>query len=171
MFSFIQNIGSLRKPYEADASDAKLQRRRRDEVLDEGQVERYEHSEDHDGDGGQVLSVQAIILFLEDFVMSRLDSRLKSDEGETGDGDFLSPWAKTTASNENDMKEASLAYAKCSKAVRSVRSSSVEDTNLSHVYVLIQDLRDLKALGVTVLRLDGNSDFIANVRAAVDRAQ
>lgn len=165
MFSFVQNITSVLKPYETKAVDARLKRRGRDDSTAPQDHKAPKHSEVvSEAQEGQVLSVESLILFLEDFLESRLDSKLNS--GSMVDDDSFAPWLKQEHSN-NNTNAAAQAYAHCAKTAQRNHRTKPVKTDLSLVYGLIRDLRRLKALGVKVLRLDEACNFIEGISAAV----
>lgn len=166
MSTYVPNIGSV-KPYEAEALDAKLQKRRKDQ---DGAQSRKEHSEDQieDTDTGQILSVQALILFLEDFLESRLGSKLQNTPEESSNA--FDKWFQKKPSNANDAAQAYRQGARTSRGA--VHKVSTEDgkVDLSHIYGLIRDLRDLRRAGVHALRLAPDTDFIDGIALASRQA-
>lgn len=168
MSTYVPNVGSV-KPYEAESLDSRLRKRR-----DEHQARRRQSQssdEPTQGDDGQVLSVQAIILFLEDFLESRLGERLKKDAVETQNA--FEQWFEKKPSNCNEAVQAYQHGAETSQfsLKHSSPQSSQQDIDLSHIYGLIRDLRDLKDSGVYVLRLASDMDFIHGISFAVEDAR
>lgn len=165
MSTHVPNIGGLR-PYEAESIDARLQKRRREQQ--DHQPDFKNSVEDLEEESGQILSVQALILFLEDFLEARLGSKLQPPKEEPQNS--FQQWFQKKPSNVN---EAAQAYAHGSKTARRVAKpqaiNSKGETDLSHIYRLIVDLRDLKTSGIHVLKLVPDTDFIEGISLAVDR--
>ncbi len=173
MFSFVQSIASVLNPYQASAVDARLDRKRH------ADPDEQEHNDARDdapaplqvvGDEGTVLSVQSLILFLEDFLESQIGPGFQKEEEPA-----LS-WVHSGHSNMNeepvrDVGRAARAYEKTAKTAlrrRVFKVAPPKRGDLSHLYRMIKDLRDLKANGVTDLNLDSKLGFIDSIAHAVE---
>ncbi len=164
MSSYVPNIGSV-KPF-----DARLERRRRD-YQSRQNSEQKSDDDILDQDHRPILSVQALILFLEDFLESRLGSKLR-DAPEVKPNSF-DRWFKKKPGNCNFAARAYQQGAKTARGAGGHVDVSVgsHETDLSHIYGLIRDLRALKISGVHVLRLESDTDFIDGISMAVLRAR
>lgn len=160
-FSGVSNI----RPYGVDKSDKVSDRKsRHHSERDDYISEQDSHGQDVEP---QVLSIKAIILFLEDFLEARLGTSFVQEPPEVKNS--FESWFDKKPSNLN---EANQAYAYSSKiARRSYKGgSSTEErsSDLSNIYKLIIDLRALENDGVKVLRLVPDRDFIGGVTQSVE---
>lgn len=166
MSSDILNIGGIR-PYEAETIDARLERRRREQQANSNS--NHDKSDARfDEEDGQVLSVKALILFLEDFLEANIGLEKQSIE-QKSDNSFAK-WFNKTPSNLNDAAKAYAYGSKIARRGRKVRAevNHVKIPNLSHIYGLIVDLRSLERKGVRVLRLKPDTNFIDGISQVVD---
>lgn len=187
MFTFVQNITSALKPYEAKAADAQMRNKGKDQARSRG--EQISSDEEEQGnfavpsvDDDSVVSVRALILFLEDYVEARLAARLKAappvdPNADTKSHDHFSPWLKQDHSNSNTppvaaTSRAASAYAKSSamsKSGRSSRNKFIEHDGLQDVYGLIRDLRQLQKNNVSFITIDNKNRFLDSVFDAVKK--
>ncbi len=170
MSTYVPNIGSV-KPYEAESLDARFQRRRQDEQGNHDFSREDEHESWEEEEDGQILSVQALILFLEDFLESRLGAKLHKDVPK--EPNAFEQWFRKKPDNCNAAAQAYKHGAKTaqSKTYSSSLKQKQSEMDLSHVYGLIRDLRHLRKSGIHVLRLSPDTDFMNGIALAIERAQ
>lgn len=168
MSTEVPNIGGIR-PYETESLDARLEKRRREQQ--QKQQHNFQDSDQHvDKENGQILSVKALTLFLEDFLESRLG--VKSAPVQEEKQNSFQQWFQKKPSNMNAAAQAYAYGSKTSKRrQKSEATPSRDDANLSHIYQLIVDLRALQKSGVYVLQLVPDRDFIEGISLAVEQAK
>lgn len=176
MSDLVQNIVSVLKPANVQgvAHDVSKQRRRsRDNPHF---AKNHEHDcVEHENEGA-VLSVKALILFLEDFIETRLDSTQLKSNNDTVDDLVFAPWMRHKPINSNSQRDvrpdaAAKAYTRVAYGA-SYQPKTVEvphKESLRVVYGLIQDLRTLKARGVTHLSISSDRNFLAGIRFSVEQ--
>ena len=187
MYPSVHNVNSAPKTLEAEATDARLRRHKEDQdVLNRKKKDQDGHSDQHNPDNdGNVFSINALILFLEDFLETRLSSRLNQYE-QPERVSVISPWVNKDISNGNEQSggvlpnRAARAYAHGANTIkRMVRPTSYTESpedspneNQVHdVYHLLRDLRDLRDSGKKQLRLDGGETFLEGISKAVQIAK
>ena len=175
MFSNVQNVNSVAKPLETEATDARLRKEHSNDVVDPEQDNQgRQHFEQQDNEAN-AFSINALIYFLEDFLEARLSSKL-SVATNSQDVSSIAPWMKAEHSNVNEKpriqpKSAANAYAHGADTIQ--QDNTPEKTkhdypeNVNDAYHLLRDLRDLRDAGVTELRLDNRVTFFEGVHNAV----
>ncbi|MGH1374943.1 MAG: hypothetical protein ACRBCK_01235 [Alphaproteobacteria bacterium] len=173
MFDLVQNIASVLKPANVQEVSHGFQEKR----AQERDNRNSSHSEG-DGDAGRtgentILSVKAVILFLEDFVETRLASEAPFQDG-TSDDAVLAPWMRNRPSNSNQPEhtlpdDAANAYTRTARSSQyQPKANKIDDQeSLRTVYGLIKDLRSLKARGITHLSISSAYGFLEGIRISV----
>ena len=173
MFSNVQNVNSVSKPLETEATDARLRRENHSEdIVDHDQRDHGHNSEELDSEMN-IFSINALIYFLEDFLEARLSSKL--NESSTPENvSSIAPWMKSEPSNANEKpyippKSAANAYAHGADTIKSdnAQEKHSHHEKVSDAYHLLRDLRDLRDAGITQLRLNSASTFFEGVHNAV----
>jgi len=187
MYPSVHNVNSAPKTLEAEATDARLRRHKEDQdILNQ---KKRDQNEDRDKQNAEsdanVFSINALILFLEDFLEARLSSRLNQYE-QPERVSVISPWVNKNISNSNDQhpgvlpNRAARAYAHGANTIkRLVRPTSYTESpedlpsekQVHDVYHLLRDLRDLRDTGKKQLRLDGGETFLEGISKAVQIAK
>jgi len=177
MFSLVQNISSALKPLKSEATDARFEKKR--DSLNKS--DKNTHNKHFDGElfndeEFTTISVKALILFLEDFLETRLDSNMHHEK--IAPKPTLSPWLKYEQSNDMPPpamppKEASNAYIHAAKASRgSVKKiEAATSPELKNIYSLINDLRQLQDCGVKSLNVNSEKALINGIITAVKNAK
>lgn len=175
MFNLVQNITSALKTYETKATDTRMGHK--DNATDyttgiSSDPENTHNPENQAEDDDSVISVKALILFLEDYVETRLSSKLKPVR-DSGKGDSFVPWMRQGHSNSNvESKNAAHAYAHSSDISRKQQYGKAPARDLIHgelkdVYSLVQDLRQLQKNNVNFIKIDNDSRFLDSIYKAV----
>lgn len=178
MFSIVQNISSVLRPASNDHTFEKD-----DDHTDKRDVRARVHDDtdgDEDASAGSFLAVQALILFLEDYLETRLVSKSLQSSSlseDTYNEEGLSmSWRGPEALNSNDKvagaRDAAKAYAhmaRVSSGKVSARQSGRghKKSNLKEIYSLIRMLRQLRDQGVLYLRVDHGVSFLEGIKRAL----
>ena len=176
MFSVIQNIASALNPLETKAIDARLEKRRHnsDNLIDEESG--FNSPSAMDKEDRSSFSTKALILFLEDFLESKLGTKSSTNSNDVEQASFA-PWLKTNHSNDEEAiksKEAAKAYKHAFEVLRApLKTFKGHNVNISrqeelkNIYSLIMDLRDLQDNGVQHLIISNKKTFIDGISDAV----
>ena len=176
MFSIVQNISSALDPVKADqpVGDKKHE-------SDQGQNQEKLESDSSaiiEESGDSVLSVQAVIMFLEDFLEKQLESKRAVKSKKPEQSNSFSKWLDKGSANSNDAsvqpKQAANVYAHTAKTTKNyvnkrVRSGSPSHSDLKDVYDLIRDLRQLRERGIFHLKIASDRAFLESIKFAVSR--
>lgn len=174
----VQNITSAFKPLQVEAADARLGKKKGEELegTDDQGRKHQKNSDNTKEKEFSSLSVKALILFLEDFVEARLEAKLRSQENRS-ESDVM-PWLKSAQSNDTERKapsgDAARAYAQAAKTAprkNMFRPQNKINIDLKHLYTLIQSLRALELEGVKYLSIDTSLEFLEAVNSAVQEKQ
>lgn len=178
MFSMVRNIASAFKPYEAEAADARLQKeeQKSDFGGNDDSLDGNRHSEFPENDVSaeiSSLSVKSIILFLEDYVESKLEANTQDSRLIDHDENFA-PWFRTKQSNDVQAvpsDNAIKAYVQASKTSAAPIGpiSQARASDIREAYALIHLLRSLEEQGVRYLKVDGHASFIDAVSQAATK--
>jgi len=179
MFNFVQNISSALKSYETKAADANMKQKRGTADYVTGASDHSEHEDSTPalyGDDESIVSVKALILFLEDYIEARLSSKLNQIEPQKQDDNFA-PWLRTEHSNANmpqtaDSKNAANAYASSSSLSKTGQERAkhkLAHGELKEVYGLVQDLRQIQKSDVFYIRIDDDKSFLDSIFEAVKK--
>lgn len=186
MYSNIQSINSTPKPLETEATDARLRNKgKQDETIDQDAQKHKQGGFAQESENEtNIFSINALICFLEDFLESRLSSKLNADIPKNQDVSSFAPWMKADYSNANDKphipaNRAANAYARGANTINMRPSGTItsdqthhlNDDNMNDVYHLLRDLRDLRDSGQKQLRLNGTLTFMDGVYSAVQSAK
>ncbi len=172
MSDLVQNIASVLKPANVQGVAHDLPKQRGRSRRDNPH---FAKNHEHDNEGA-VLSVKALILFLEDFVEARLDSAQVKSNTDTVEDLVFAPWMRHKPVNSNSQRDvrpdaAAKAYTRVAYGA-SYQPKTVEvahKESLRVVYGLIQDLRTLKAKGVTHLSISSDQNFLDGIRFSVEQ--
>ncbi len=169
------------KPLESEAVETHLRDRKAKLNLRRRPRQNSLHSENENeadlADQTNILSVKALILFMEDFIEARLSDDPHSAMPVKAN---FAPWLRVQHSNTNESAvlptvKAANAYNHSAQTINNIKSIPKSDVvsdaqdSLRTSYTLLRDLRDLQLLGVQVLRIDSNTTFLNAVFRAVER--
>ncbi len=180
MFSLVKSINSALKPLEIEAIDSRLDKNNnklnsvkgyRSDINEDGKS-------DFSADEHITLSVKSIILFLEDYLETKLSSGTRISEFSENNND-LPPWFKQNHSNDIvgssvNSKQAVTAYshaAEISHKSNKFRQQGKTDIQLQFVYSLINNLRVIHNNGIEHLKIDCRKIFIYGVADAVKKVR
>ena len=177
MFNLVQNITSALKTYEAKATDTRMGHK--DNATDyttgiSSDPENTQSPETQSYNDDSVISIKALILFLEDYIETRLSSKLKPTRERSKD-DTFAPWMRQEHSNSNiESQNAAHAYAHSSDISKKQQYGKAPERDLIHgdlkdVYSLVQDLRQLQKNNVNFIKIDHDSRFLDSIYKAVNR--
>ncbi len=174
MVSLIENITSALEPLKTKAVNRYMGKNHQPSIVADKE---NRHDNGHNGDLSlddkefTTISVKALILFLEDFLETRLNSKLYSNLQETPSP--VSPWLRYKQSNDIAPKKAARAYEHAAKASRGITASK-SDYNKSHelkdIYALIRDLRRLHECGINYLNVSNKKELINSIISAVNNS-
>lgn len=184
MYPSVHNVNSALKNLETEATDARLRKRKQErEISDQGGSLRQGEGDFHDAEReDNLFSINALILFLEDFLEARLLSTLH-DYDPTPQVSSVSPWVNKNISNTNEKpsippNKAASAYARGANTIKRIvkpspyHGDNAAESKVNDVYHLLRDLRDLRNDGHSQLRLDGNAGtFFEGISRAVQIAK
>lgn len=172
MFSYLQTITSSFKSPETGAIDSYLKNKRQNQNSHDSNSENTTHQEHHHYEQNETLeiSVQAIILFLEDYLESKLDSSKSERSSSQTKNENNKPWLKQSHSNNNyAIKSATNAYSQSAKINKntSVNNAQAEHYDLNHIYSLIRNLRTLNNHGIKTLTINTSTSFLESITSAI----
>ena len=185
MFSIVQNIASALKPLEVEAADARLQKKKDDPEIggdDSSNSGAHDTAYQDDEREGSFMSVKSIILFLEDFIEARLESKAE-DRTFLDDESTMAPWLKAKHSNDSasiPSDDAIRAYVQASQTVAKYsnpaaspvpKSVPARENDIREAYALIKVLRSLEDQGIKHLKVDSQAPFIRAVSEAASIKQ
>ncbi len=169
MISIVENASSILKPLETRAIDKYVEEKHPDvkSATKDRRNKKHDNTNNNEEDGFTTISVKALILFLENFLEERLNSKLNLNSPEKPTQE--SPWLKHEPSNDMQSKKAANAYAHAAKAARisvnKIKHSSAPE--LKKIYELIKDLRRLQECGVKYLNVESEKALINGIIDAV----
>ncbi len=183
MFPYINNNDPLKKPLKTEVVSTvpKIKNNSKNNAKDNQKPSNKPHSNisnnscDNDDN---IFSVNSLIYFLEDFLEHRLSSKLQNSEPENISTN--KPWIKTDHSNMNEKpyippKKAAIAYAHGAEVIQANIKASDNNKhhneNISDIYHLLRDLRDLRDDGISKIKLGKNGTFIDSIHSAVQIAK
>lgn len=177
MFYVSPSITSALKPLEPEAVDSHVRDRKKDAQSNSKDHPTSDHSDDSALDTAQdsmsVLSVKALILFLEDFIEAHIGAK-QQDSVQPAAAHFQ-PWMRVEHSNANHpvpSVKAANAYSHVSQAVKSSEKSDhtkhpAKAQKLTSIYALLRDLRALQSDKVQFLKIQNDVSFIEGILLAV----
>ncbi len=182
MIPYLQNISSIKKPLETEATNTILEIKNKpnnkDQKINKDSSHEGNKYLDQPNNEDNIFSVNALIYFLEDFLEHRLSSKLHDNPPQKTSS--FKPWVKTEHSNMNEKpytapKKAAIAYAHGAEAIQTTLHNPVKEKknneDIIDIYHLLRDLRDLRNDGINKIKLDKDGTFIDSIYKAVQMAK
>lgn len=179
MFYVLPNITSALKPLEPEAVESQLRERKKDARQKSGDHPVSNQLEQNHSpiteDTMTVLSVKALILFIEDFIEAHIGAQ--NDDVTRPVAKHFQPWMRVEHSNANHpipSVKAANAYSHVAQAVKKNQTSdhqkqSSNTPKLASVYALLHDLRDVQSDKVQFLKIQNDRPFIESIMSAVQK--
>lgn len=170
MSDFVQNLGTVLKPFASQPAE-KPSYRKYQENRDNSKERKKQNSDKEPPEKTEntaVISVKAVILYLEDLLEAKLNSKFKQT-GTQKPQSAIQPWLKQDHSNQNQQAAQAYRAASISSRNRQVTKAKQQQEHheLKEIYYILKKLRSLKDRGILTITVSQQERFIDSIWHAV----